>query len=221
MSEWTDHAESRAKAFLSNRWSMRMLLMLAFTCCIRFWLHHPEPGIAIAVLGLLAAIMTFAEMTSTHKVLAILAMFILMIIEIRDIHKDKLESDVLALKERGRQDESFKEIREKQDADFNTTAQGVKEAIEGIKVAIKTATTTFEQTRPHADLHYTTGIFIVDSPTLLPFRPGLNYNFKSDFTNSGTQDAVKLRSQRKVGTPGVPLKVTTPAQPHFTMPFSV
>ena len=69
-----------------------------------FWISPPLPGVAIAVLGALAAIVTSAEMRGTHKLLATLAIFALMGIEIKGIRKDPKESDLQAAEQRNSSD---------------------------------------------------------------------------------------------------------------------
>jgi hypothetical protein len=62
------------------------------------------PGVAIAVLGALAAIVTSAEMRGTHKLLATRVVFALIGIEIKDIRKDRKESDLQAAEQRNSTD---------------------------------------------------------------------------------------------------------------------
>ncbi len=73
--KWVRRIETSAKTALGHRWVIRPLLLVALGCCLRFSLIPAEPGIAIAALGALAAVVTFAEMTSTQKLLATIAIF--------------------------------------------------------------------------------------------------------------------------------------------------
>ncbi len=103
-------------------WSW-LLILSTTACCFWFWIKPPLPGVAIAVLGGAVAVMAFRDMHSTHKLLATLAIFALMGIELHDITKDREASDKQQSDDRKKANESFTAI-----------ADGIKVAITNSQV---------------------------------------------------------------------------------------
>jgi len=98
--------ESRSQRIWASAFVSWLLIGGAFACCLWFWFQPPLPGVAVAVLGGAAAVMAFRDMHSAQKLLATVAIFALMGIELSDIRADRIRSDSEQAAER----ESRKEL---------------------------------------------------------------------------------------------------------------
>jgi hypothetical protein len=105
-----DTIESRAKTIWTSPIISWALIGVTFACCMWFWFWPPLPGIAVTVLGGMVSVMAFREMHNTHKLLATLAIFVLMGIELRDIRKDRIKSDTEQAAARAASEANFKAI---------------------------------------------------------------------------------------------------------------
>ena len=186
--------ETAAHSILGHRWVIRSLIGLTFGCCLWFWLSPREPGIAISVLGSLAAIVTFAEMTSTQKLLATLAIFALMAIEIRDIRRDRIESDRIASEQRKADRESFSGIAGRIDDDINQNQAQFNETLKPLEQTLDNSQRALYNTAPRA-------ILTQEMPDVyaasLPFLPNKPLAFDINFSNVGTDSArVLIRNGR-------------------------
>lgn len=131
----SEAVESRAKAIWVSPATSTLLIGGIVTCCVRFWYQPPLPGVAIGVLGAGAAIMTFREMHHTHKLLATLAIFALMGIELRDIKKDRADSDAVQ-----------SSIREREAKTFDSIGKGIETAIANAKSGFDSTAKGFDKT---------------------------------------------------------------------------
>lgn len=66
----------------------------ALIVCIRFIIHTPPPGGAVAVLDMVMVMITIREMPYIYKCAWLFAAFWLMLIELRAINKDRLDNQV-------------------------------------------------------------------------------------------------------------------------------
>jgi hypothetical protein len=175
----------------------RFYLLVQFVAIYFFlrWVpykHLPLPGFAVAAIAVLAAIMSVhPNMRPWQKFIWLLLIGAFLITELRAIRKDRLEIDQQALVDRQLQDLKFQGIRKSQDADFTLTADGLKEAISGIKETLQKTNDTFEQTRPYAsvrfdDLHW------LNTPGRI--EANTNYGFNFFYSNGGTETATHLTS---------------------------
>jgi hypothetical protein len=92
------------------------------------WLyrHTPTPGWAVAILAVAAAAMSIhGEMRGWQKAVWMILIAALLGIELRAISKDRTDAEAKALQTQNAQEESFRAIREQQDADFKETARGL------------------------------------------------------------------------------------------------
>jgi hypothetical protein len=191
--------EQAAERLWRNRFTGIVLLWAPYFISMWFWLKPQLPGVAAVVLGGIAAVMTFRDMHHTHKVLFTGAILMLIVLESRDIKKDRISSDAKALSDLRDQDKHFQSIRDAQDEDFKKTAEGLRVALAGIDSTLKSVAATEEQTKPRAVLHYTGAIDIQNAPQPpAMFRAGTEYEIKSDVVNDGNDGAKVLRALRKV-----------------------
>jgi hypothetical protein len=102
-----------------------------------FLWHSPVPGVAIAVLGAVAAVMSIRTLSSYEKFFWTLMAFGLLCAEIRAIRVDRIEQAKSALKDRAAQDANFLSLNKKQDAEL-TGFSGLQESIK----------TQFQKTSP-------------------------------------------------------------------------
>ena len=135
-----------AKALWDHSLLSWALILAMWGCCLWLWFWPTLPGVAIAILGTGAAILAFREMRHAHKLLATIAIFALMGIEIRDIRKDRLESDKSAAAQRQKDNDTFNAISDgiktaitQSQNQFAATKQGVDKVLSKTKEAADTA----------------------------------------------------------------------------------
>lgn len=127
-----------------------VLCLTGALCAIWFHWSLPLPGVSVAVLGGMAAIMSLRpDMKIIEKAAWMIIIFAVLYAEIRAIRKDRADSDAKALADRQTQDAAFKAIQTTQNGDFTKTAGGLQKAIDGINVTMKTTNRTLAQTHPH------------------------------------------------------------------------
>lgn len=196
--------EDIAKEIWEHRITAWILGIAAFiTTCI-FMHHSPTPGIAIAVLGGVAAIMSIRHLTSVEKFFWILMSFGLIFAEIRAIRVDRSEQIRHQLEDRKAQDLDFKGIRDVQDNNFKATAQGLQGAIQGIQSTLKAANTTLIQTKPYAAVQVTGISFADGAPSTI--NSGVSYPFNLVIINKGNEAADIRKEAVRIytGTPDDP-----------------
>jgi hypothetical protein len=177
--ERTEHAWKSGPAGI-------VVCSIAAICAVFLHWHLPLPGVAVAVLGAVAAIMSLRpDMKILEKAAWMLIVSALLYAEIRAIRQDRTNADRQALEDRQKQDESFKKIRDGQDADFKATAGDLKAAITGINSTLEASNRTIEQTRPHAAVR-DAGFSILNEPAGR-FQSGTDYTFNISFVNEGNQ----------------------------------
>ena len=193
-----ERAEALAIAIWNHRWFTLVLLFLSYAAAVWIWINPQLPGVAAVALGGIAAIVAFRDMHHTHKLLFTLCVIVLICLELKDIRADRAATDRQALDDRKKQDTSFKEIREKQDQDFEDTVEGLKAAIRGIDSTLRSADETLKQTRPYASIAL--GRFSIENAPQPPamFSANVEYSFNCDFKNEGNDDAKILKSLRRV-----------------------
>jgi hypothetical protein len=94
----------------------------------------PLPGVSIAILGAVAAVMSLRpEMRPPEKALWIALVALLLASELRAIRVDRRSADAQALKDRKEQDSAFSAIRQKEDQSLNKTLEGFKRESDSAK----------------------------------------------------------------------------------------
>jgi len=102
--------ENVAKAIWTHHATGWILVAGTFIACLFFW-YWPQPaGVAIAVLGGVVGVMTFREMVHTQKVLAALAILLLMGVEVRNIRSDQYARDQQIKTDRIAEDNRFADL---------------------------------------------------------------------------------------------------------------
>ena len=136
-----------------NGRAMAIALCAAATLCI-CWLHWklPLPGVAVAVLGAAAAVMSLRpKMKIFEKAAWMLMISGLLFAEIRAIRKDRKDANDQTLSDRKTQDANFQGIRTQQNIDFSQTATGLGTAINALDLTISENRTHFDKTISKVD----------------------------------------------------------------------
>jgi hypothetical protein len=163
-------------------------------CILYFQARLPLPGVAIAVLGAVAAIMSLRpEMRIVEKAAWMLIISALLFTEIRAIRKDRTDAEAALKADRKSQDDNFQAIRTKQNSDFDATAIGLKAAVDGLNTNLGIAAKTFQQTEPHAYLLLSP--FVVTNGPVPPamFKSNIKYGFNFSYTNNGSEQALLIK----------------------------
>ena len=116
--------EGRATAVWKHPSIPWIIISGASACWLWFWFWPPLPGVAVAVFGGAAAILAFRSMSSIQKLFATLAIFSLIGIELRDIRKDRTESDRLQQRSRSESEAHFKAIADSIRENINDVTGG-------------------------------------------------------------------------------------------------
>jgi hypothetical protein len=121
MRAWEEKAEEIWKS-----WPMAVLLCgSGAVAAIWAWRSVPAPGISIAILGLVAAVMSLrGEMRPLEKAAWMLIISVLLVAEIQSIRTDRIRADNQAKSDRQAQDTAFELVLKKEDAQLQETLQG-------------------------------------------------------------------------------------------------
>jgi len=165
-----------------------LLVSVGFTIAVFFILHSPVPGVAVTLLGVVAAIMSIRPLSSVEKFLYTTLVFTLLYAEIHAITIDRREQLRHQLEDRTAQEQAFQSVRDKQDEDFSSTASGLEAAISGIKSTLVTADKTLIQTAPHAAIRFTDFKFAEANPGDT-IHPG-SFPFNTSIVNKGNDTAL-------------------------------
>lgn len=189
--------ESRAMSPWASPLISWLIICSSFSCCVWFWLHPQPPGVAVAVLGPVAAVMTFRKTHSTHTWLTTLYIFASMGIELRDIRKDRSE---LATQQR--------DVRQAESDHSNSTAKGIRTSVttsevqfgatmKGIGTTIDAIRQTIDNTRPYASLQFRG---LEPLPSFIPVSVNHQLSFNLAFTNTGTDVAKRMSYDARIYT---------------------
>src|SRR5260370_13000873 len=122
------------------------ILGLAFA--LWFMWHLPSPGIAVAVLGTVAAIMTFQEgMSDWHRFWWIVVITLLLVVEIKAIHKQDVNSEHIRSEAIRLETESFAKILKQEQTHFDTDIRHF-ETLESANAGEKSVTAELARLRP-------------------------------------------------------------------------
>ncbi len=148
-----------------KRWQMRLfgLSQIFFLGWAIYWTpyrgripfaHLPLPGYAVAVIAVVAAIMSIqGEMRPWQKAAWMLIIGLFLVVELRAIKSDRDDSDAKALQAKKDADIAFGKLLKAQDDDFKLTAKALQETINGLTKNLNTAKAIFSQTRPRASIN--------------------------------------------------------------------
>jgi|ERR1700674_1397348 len=134
MRKWEEKAEGIWKS-----WPVSVLLCGGgAVAALWAWRTLPAPGISIAILGLVAAVMSLrGEMRPIEKAAWMLIISTLLVAEIHSIRSDRTHADNQAKVDRAAQDAAFELVLKKEDAalaesllGFNTVAGLAKQSLE-------------------------------------------------------------------------------------------
>jgi hypothetical protein len=117
---WKSHLRARLEAVWKNRWSGVALGSVA--TAVLAWLVHwaPPPGIAVTVMGVMAAIMSLrTKATGTEKAIWMLIISFLVVVEITAINRDRFSNEL-----------SEKIRAEEERQRFTTIGKGIETNIE-------------------------------------------------------------------------------------------
>jgi hypothetical protein len=110
-----------------------LLLLLHSGLCVWFWFRIPVPGIAIAVLGSAAAVMTLrSEMSPREKLAWTVVVFALLFVEIRDTNSYSKQQLLDAAAAKRKEDDRFATILSDQQEKFLATQERFTETMKGI-----------------------------------------------------------------------------------------
>jgi hypothetical protein len=134
--------------------------------------------------------MAFRDMHSTHKLLATVAIFALMGIELSDIRADRIESDSEQAAERERAERNFARIA----AGINQSIQEGQRQFDittsGLRRSLETEQATLYNTLSRASL-----IVRTITPEPMPLRAGVPVAFSIHYENPGDDTAQNVRTQ--------------------------
>ena len=100
MSTIIEKIDRATKAIGSHRWYVPALFIACFGTVIVLYIWIPAPGVAVICLAIGAGVMTFREMTATHKLLWTIFLITMGGIEIRSIYKERNDNQIAASKDR-------------------------------------------------------------------------------------------------------------------------
>lgn len=112
--------ESRIGKLWTHRLTGHVLLCIPFVAFLLLWLWPQPPSVAAVVLGGVA-FLTFREMHHTHRALGMLAVFLLVAVELRDIYRERNANQMQQLEARQHADDRFAEILANNQQQFAAT----------------------------------------------------------------------------------------------------
>jgi len=137
MQAWEEKTEETWKSWPTS----------AFLCgsgtlaAIWTWWTVPAPGVSIAILGLVAAVMSLrGEMRPLEKAAWMLIISGLLVSEIQSIRTDRRQADEQAKSDRQIQDEAFRKVLRKEDDQLQRTLQGFEMVRRMAKTSIENQT---------------------------------------------------------------------------------
>jgi hypothetical protein len=185
------------ETWFKNIWEHRVtsvvFVVVGYSFAVLFILHSPVPGVAVAALGGVAAIMSIRPLSSWEKFFYTALVFVFLYAEMHAIAVDRKEQSRHQLEAEAEQNLGFQGIRHQQNQDFQSTAAGLSSAIESLKTVLSTTDTTLHQTAPHAlfgETHNDWGNAV--------FRPGTGFLYNVSFANTGNELAKKVRIYSKM-----------------------
>src|SRR5258706_522681 len=181
--------ESLFKTIWSHPAMSWLLIVGTWGCCVWFWFWPQLPGVAVTVLGSAAAIMTFRNMHATHKMLATIAIFVLMGIELNDIRKDRAKTDAQQGADRKEASENFTAIATGIKTAISNSSEQFHETVAGLKSTLNATRQTIENTRPRAILEFAD---MSPVPQYLPIATNHSIVFNVTFINAGNEEAKQL-----------------------------
>jgi|SRR6185437_14214474 len=182
--------EDKLKFIWEHRYTGWIMGIAGFAAAIRFIWHSPTPGVAVTVLGGVAAIMSIRQLSSWEKFFWTAMVFALLYAEVHSINVDRKEQNRHQLEDRAAQEANFRKIRDQQNSDFEATASGLKTAVHGLDATLKIATGTFQQTQPHAALQSTTFTIVNGPKPPAIFNSNTKYDFNFSFINNGSEQGL-------------------------------
>jgi hypothetical protein len=177
------------KRFWESRVTAWALGAVAFIAASYFLWHSPTPGVAIAVLGSVAVVISLRKLKPHEKVFWTIVATLLLVGELRAIRVDRSEQIRHQLLDERSLNEQFAVVRDDQDRDFQKTARKLETAILDIQFTLTTATRTLEQTRPVAIMRQDRVEFSDQTPGQIK-KPGEPLTFNDWFSNAGNADAL-------------------------------
>jgi len=142
----------------------------------------PHPGFAVAVLAVVAAVMSVhPDMQDWQKLLWILLIGVFLVIEFRALDKDRSDNEVAQAKIRSDERDSFKKILDQDKENFLKTLAPIRSTLESSNKILK-------QTAPHAFVHFTDLSFA--SPTQpTDLYQDVTYTYNIFYINDGNENA--------------------------------
>jgi hypothetical protein len=119
--------QSRAEKLWKSSALGYVLCAISFAAACWALYSTPLPGISIAILGAVAAVMSLRpDMRPPEKALWMIVVGVLLASEMRAIRADRKNADTQSLKDRKEQDSAFSAIRQREDQSLNKTLEGFK-----------------------------------------------------------------------------------------------
>jgi len=134
---------AKKSSFSGKKWNLffTVLEALLLLVSIYWWSekHLPNPGIAVALMGLAAAAMSIHnDMDDLRKFFWLLIIALLLSAEVRAIGKDRNESHAQYLKDRKAQDDAFGIIQQDQKVEFSQIVAGFGSTQQKVDGVLKT-----------------------------------------------------------------------------------
>ena len=189
--------ENAAGRIWNNKISAYVLLTATgIAALILMFSRDPVPGVAVAVLGLAAALTAIRELEAPEKIAWVFIFSVLLYAELRAIrienesHKQEIEN----------LHQEFEIILQREEHAFEVTRDGFKETKGGFDKTLKATNETLNQTRPHADIQYAQeNIFLLDAKGNAVRAPNdlyvanRRYEIALQFVNRGATDATDVK----------------------------
>jgi hypothetical protein len=193
-----DPQPSSIGSSIRKHWIYLLLQTGAFALAV-WWIpvHRlPLPGYAVAVIAVLAAVMSIhPDMKWWMKLTWMLLIGLFLRTELRAISKDRKDSERQALAERKEQSDTFHDMRTAENDGFKATAQGLTDALSGIRGTLKASNATLLATQPHAGMRFDRFEFVQAPST--NFQANTPYAINVYTINSGTAEAVNTKVLEK------------------------
>jgi hypothetical protein len=186
------------KMFWESRLAAWILGIAALITASYFLWHSPVPGVAVAVLGAVAVVITLRDLKPQEKVFWTIVATLLLVGELRAIRVDRSEQNRHQLEGETRLRQQFADVRKIQNQDFQQTAGKLETAIGGIQTTLSTANKTLNtanqtlaQTTPIAIIRQDKVAFLTQKAPK-PTQPGEVVGLDDFYTNVGNANALLL-----------------------------
>jgi hypothetical protein len=160
----------------------------------RWWQWHPPVGVFIAILAVVGVVVPWFKgehASRTERAMWSVGMFLCMGFEIRSIYLAQAQHDKEQEMARSEQLKSFTRIADGINTAIANSRDQFDTTMEGLRTNLVTATDTFNQTRPKADVLFE--VCVYDPLRPLSIRPNAPVGINFRYRNFGNEAAINVR----------------------------